>query len=182
MNWLKLVGLALMFTISATGYAQDGKNFYFGMDAHYAKNSIGDQPADSEDFTMSALGIRAGAYIEPQLGIELYMAKGIESDEQSNIEMSLESVAGVVGRFESPETENGFKLYVLLGYGMTELEMQRKTTAVTDRELYHGFVYGGGGELRLGRSNSYLNVQGLRHYHDNGITLNGLSIGFRQGF
>lgn len=158
------------------------KNGYLGLDAYYLRNLIGNDLSGEGEFNLTAAGLRAGYYLERQIGVEVYGALGVGDSQELGIDMKMNSVAGILGRFESPETEDGFKLFILLGYGMAELEMQRSENSLPDRELYHSFVYGGGAEFRLGRSDSFINIQGLRHYDEEDLSLDGISLGFRQGF
>ena len=187
MSWSKLLSSsALSLVLSAImvgeSLAESRDGFYWGLDAQYLDNAIGGDSGGKASFSLGSAGLRAGFYLEPQLGLELYAAVGVEDDRDLGIDMGVESLAGILGRFESRETEEGFKLFLLLGYGMTELEMQRTTTTLPDRELYHGFVYGGGAEFRLGESDSFINIQGLRHYDEDDLSLDGISLGIRQGF
>lgn len=187
MRWNKLLSsgaISLFLSAAMVGevLAESSDDFYWGLDAQLLDNSIGDGSSGKASFSLTSVGLRAGFYIEPQLGLELYGALGVDDDRDVNIDMSVESVAGILGRFESRETDEGFKLFLLLGYGMAELEMQRTATALPDRELYHGFVYGGGAEFRLGGSDTHINIQGLRHYDEDDISLDGISLGIRQGF
>ncbi len=174
---LLVLGLSA-FSVSA----EEKEEFYVGLDAYYLLNSLGNSATGKAEFDLAGAGFRAGMYIEPQLGLELYAAQGVNEAEDIGIDINVESIAGILGRFESPEAENGGKLYILLGYGMSELEMKRSASSLADRELYHGFVYGGGAEFRLGETNSFINIQGLRYYDEDDISLDGVSLGLRYGF
>lgn len=183
MNLFKFLGFSvLLFVLNGFALAESKEKIYAGLDAHYIKNSIGDEAGENARFKMITAGLRAGFYLVPQVGVEVYLAKGFGADTRLGIDVDTKSMAGVSGRFESPETEEGFKLYVLLGYGMTELEMKRSTSSLPDREIFHGLNYGLGGEVRIGESDSFINIQGLRYYDEDDFVIGGLSVGIRQNF
>ncbi|KZY37750.1 MULTISPECIES: outer membrane beta-barrel protein [unclassified Oleiphilus] len=183
MNLKKCIGGSIcLLALSSIAFAEDKPKYYAGLDAHYLINTIGNEQSGEAEFDISGAGLRAGLYLEPQVGLEVYAAQGVTEGDDIGIDMSLVSSVGILGRFESPEAENGGKLFILLGYGMSELEMTRSASSPVDRELYHGVVYGGGAEFRLGSSETFINIQGLRYYDEDHLSLDGVSLGLRQSF
>jgi Outer membrane protein beta-barrel domain len=154
---------------------------YAALEGHYLNSTLHSMTAGDAEFGMTSLGFRLGTYIERQVGVELYGIMPSSEDTDVNLDMSEKASYGVLGRFESPES-NGGKLFILVGYGASELEMKRSATSLVDRELYHGFVYGGGIELRVGRSATFVNIQGMKYYDEENLSLNGVSLGLRHQF
>lgn len=181
-NAWSVLGILLMLAISLSSKAEGQGKAYISLDGHYLMNNVGNSVIGQAEFNPSLIGARAGVYLQPQVGLEIFGAMGVSDNKDIGIEMSAKSLAGVLARFESPEAENGGKLFLSLGYGMTELEMTRTVSSTPDRELYHGFVYGGGVEFRLGESNTFINLQGLRYYHEDDFSIGGVSLGVRQIF
>jgi len=107
---------------------------------------------------------------------------GISDHEDLDVNLDVSYSMGIMGRFESPESERG-KLYILLGYGITELDMNRSSTGVPGKESFHGFNYGGGAEFRLGDGEKYYaNLQAVRYYDEDDLSIDGISFGFRYRF
>ena len=180
-----IVGMLFLvqcFSTVAQEQTRAGKtNWYVGLDAHYLLSDMGNDTTGVAEFKLNGAGLRVGTYVQKQVGIELYGLFGVGDDQDVGIDLKLPSSVGLLGRVETPETEGG-KLFILLGYGASELELQRSAASLPDRELYHGFVYGGGVEFRLGESNSFLNLQGLKYYDEGDISLTGLNLGLRYQF
>ena len=160
--------------------AGDGLPWYVSAGASLNLNVIGENDEQAK-FKPITLAARVGKYIEPQVSIEVFGAKGVSGDDDLGIDMKMISNVGILGRFESPEKE-GLKLHLQVGYGATELEMRRTSSSLPDRELYHGGVFGGGVEFRLGDSSCFLNIQGLRQYSQNNLSIDTGSVELRYEF
>ena len=168
---------ALLMSQCMPSYALD---FYAGMDANYIFSEIEEGDASAE-FKPAALSGRLGAYIEPGVGIELYGMAGTKV-EDLNIDLSLNYMLGLAARFETPESEGG-KIYFLLGYGITELDMDRSGSGTPGSATFHDFSYGGGVEFRLGGSEKlFINLQAIRYYAQDNIQIDGASLGLRFRF
>lgn len=154
--------------------------WYIAAGASLNLNVVG-EGSDQAKFKPVTLGARLGKYVEPQVALEVFGAKGVAGDDDLGIDMKMISNVGLVGRFESPEKE-GFKLHLQVGYGATELEMRRTSNSLPDRELYHGGIFGGGVELRLGDSEYFLNIQGLRQYSQGDLSIDTGSVELRYEF
>lgn len=179
---ISLAGACLVAaSLCANSYAQERSGYYIGFDANHIINELEASSVTKAEFGLASLGARVGFYIEPQVGLEFYGASGVSEDQDQGLSMQAVSSLGLLGRFESPES-NGGKLYILLGYGASEIELQRSVTSLPDRELYHGFVYGGGFEFRIGNSANHVNIQGLKYYNEDNLSLSGVSLGLRHQF
>ena len=157
--------------VSATElYAEANTNYVF--------SSIED-----ETFNPIALEARVGVYLEKQVGIEAYYGTGLNDDSQAGLDLTLNTIAGVNFRLESPETKNNMKIFILLGYGMTEWDVDRSDTGEPGKVDFDDFSYGAGFEWRLGKSEHwFLNVRGQRFLNKNEISLDTGSIGVRYAF
>ncbi|MFT5718210.1 MAG: hypothetical protein ACI9T7_002415 [Oleiphilaceae bacterium] len=169
--------MALLMSQCTASYALD---LYAGIDANYIFSEVEEGDASAE-FNPVALSGRFGAYIEKGVGIELYGMTGTK-DEDLDIDLSINYMVGLAARFETPESEGG-KIYFLLGYGITELDMDRSGSGEPGTATFHDFSYGGGVEFRLGSSeNLFINLQGVRYYAQDDITIDGASLGLRLQF
>ena len=87
-------------------------------------------------------------------------------------DLTLNTIAGVNFRLESPETKNNMKIFILLGYGMTEWDVDRSDTGEPGKVDFDDFSYGAGFEWRLGQSESwFINVRGQRFLNKHEISL-----------
>lgn len=137
---------------------------------------------DKEDFNPLTLEARLGMYLQPQVGLEAYYASGINDDSQLDIDLEIKSIAGVNFRFESPESD-GMKIFILLGYGMTEWDLDRSGTGNPGKVDFDDFSYGAGFEWRLGKSNNwFLNLRGQRFLNKNDLSLDTAGLGVRYVF
>jgi len=168
----------LLIGQSMTSSALD---LYAGVAANYIQSEVEVNSASAE-FQPLALSGRIGAYIQPMVGIELYGMTGAAGDDDLDIDMDLSYTLGMAARFETPESEGG-KIYFLLGYGITELDMDRSGTGEPGTATFHDFSYGGGVEFRLGGSDKlFINLQAMRYYAQDDIEINGASLGLRYRF
>lgn len=137
---------------------------------------------DKEEFNPTALDARLGMYLEPQVGLEVYVGSGLSDDTEVDIDMSLTTLAGVNLRFESPESK-GMKIFILLGYGMSEWDLDRSGTSEPGKVDFDDFSYGAGFEWRIGKSkNWFVNLRGQRFLNKDDLSLDTGSLGVRYAF
>lgn len=137
---------------------------------------------DEEEFNPSAIEARLGAYLEPQVGLEVYFGTGVADDTHLDIDMSLSTIAGVNLRFESPESD-GMKIFILLGYGMSEWDLVRSNTGEPGKVDFDDVNYGAGFEWRLGKSKHwFVNLRGQRFLNKDDLSLDTGSLGVRYVF
>jgi len=137
---------------------------------------------DSASFNSPTIEARLGAYVQPQLGIELHAMTGLGDDTSQDIEVSMKSSANLLVRFETPE-RNGGKLFLLGGYGQTSLDIDRSGTGKPGAEDFKHGNFGGGLEFSLGGSESvFLNLKWHRYYADGGVTIDVSGLGLRMQF
>ncbi len=172
----KLIPLACLSLISA-GFAS-ATELYGEINTSYAFAKIAD-----EKFNPIAIEGRIGFYLEKQVGLEAYYGTGLSDDSQVDVDLALNTIAGVNLRFESPGTKDGMKIFLLLGYGMSEWDVDRSGTGEPGKVDFNDFSYGGGFEWRLGNSNKwFLNIRGQRFLNKDDLSLDTGSLGVRYAF
>jgi len=169
--------LVLVLGLSFFSVTSAAWDLYGGLDANYVLNDV-----DSAEFQPLAVGGRVGVYLEPGVGLEVHGMAGADGDKNIDIESELNYTLGIAARFESPESEGG-KIYFLLGYALSELDVNRSGTGEPGAVSFDDFSYGGGFEFRLGHSRAlFLNLQLVRFYADDGVDIDAASLGVRFGF
>ncbi len=169
--------LSILF-ISIISFGQVSATELYGeISTAYAFAKIAD-----EKFKPFALEARFGFYLQKQVGVEAYYGASLGDDKQLDIELSLDTIAGVNFRFESPEKE-GMKVFLLLGYGMSEWDVNRSGTGEPGKVDFDDFTYGGGLEWRVAKSkNWFVNVRGQRFLNKDDLSLDTGSLGVRYAF
>jgi len=172
----KLCFLLVLFSMSSMSHAYD---WYVGASGHYLQDKI-----LSANFKPGGIGALVGAYIKPKVGVELYAMTGLNPyDDDVDINLEHSYSVGALVRLESPETESGGKMFVKLGYGTTELNMDRSGTGEPGKDSFTGFTYGGGVEFNLCKSDRYyVSLDAMSYYSRNDISIGGASLGFRYRF
>lgn len=153
-----------------SGYIQGGFNY------HIVR-------VDSERFNPLAAEARLGLYLEPQVAIEVQLAKGISEGDAIDVHTALDYQAGLYLRLESPEVNTG-KLYVLAGYGITRLDIDRSQTGQPGASDFDGVAFGLGGQIRPFTQSPNLTLYGQasRYFSEDDVSIDGLSIGVRYEF
>jgi hypothetical protein len=176
----------LLVSLTCVADSSSEQNWYFGLESHLLYNKFGNADVGLAKLKPVALGLRLGRYIQPQVALELYGFNGVKDDNDLKLNVDLNYALGGAVRFETPEVEiektHNAKLYILLGYGITGLALKRSDTSPTVKEHYHGFTLGGGGELQLGVSHHFLNLQVVRYYNEDDLSIDGASLGWRYAF
>ena len=174
MNRLFLFLYLSLFIISLPTHAVD---LYGELGAGYLMNDV-----DQTEFDSITTELRFGAYVQPQVGIELYAGVGVNDDKQIDIESGLSYMAGLAVRLESPESEGG-KIFFLLGYGVAEIDVDRSGSGEPGKQSFDAVNYGLGAEFRLGNRNDlFLTVKGVRYYSKSGIGIDVAGLGIRAEF
>jgi len=152
-------------------------DLYGELSAGYLMNDV-----DQTEFDSITTELRFGAYVQPQVGLELYAGTGLDDDKQIDIESGLSYMAGLAVRLESPESEGG-KVFFLLGYGVTEIDVDRSGSGEPGKQSFDAVNYGLGAEFRLGNRNDlFLTVKGVRYYSKGGVGIDVAGLGIRAGF
>jgi len=171
----------LVVCLLGVSLSSQAVEWYAGLDANYIQTKVTSTSGNAK-FLLPAVSFRFGAYLQPQLGVEFYGLSGVTDGSDKNIKLNVNYSVGVTTRFETPESEGG-KIFFLIGYGWTQLDMNRSQTGSPGKQNFGDFSLGGGFEFKLGKSSPYyLSVQALRYYSGNDISLNGASIGLRYRF
>lgn len=164
---------ALCFIAPATNAATP----YGGIGANYLRASISDTR-----FAMASTEARLGVYLLPQIAVELHASTGILDSSEQDAELSLDYSANAYLRLESPERKN-MKIYVLLGYGKSSLDLDRSDSGLPGSESFNAASYGLGFEFAVRRQQGlYLNLGWQRHYADGQIELDAAGLSLRMMF
>lgn len=171
----KLIPLACL-TLFSVSFASAAE-LYGEINTSYVFSKI-----EEEKFNPLALEARVGVYLQKQVGLEAYYGAGLSDDSQLDVDVSISTIAGVNLRFESPE-QKGMKIFILLGYGMSEWEVDRSGTGEPGKVDFDDFSYGGGLEWRVGKSeNWFVNVRGQSFLNKDDLSLSTGSLGVRYAF
>ena len=173
------IAMCLLFLVSGSLAVSSAhaESFYGELNTGYSFTKL-----DDEQFNPITLEARLGMYIQQQVGVEAYYATGVSDDTQFNIDLAINTAAGLNFRFESIESD-GMKIMILLGYGMTEWDLDRSGTGAPGKVDFDDFNYGAGFEWRLGKSkNWFINLRGQRYLNKHDLTLDMGSLGVRYVF
>jgi hypothetical protein len=175
--FLKPLSKTLLGLLLLNGSYLQADTFYAELNSAYSFTEL-----NEEEFNPITLEARLGMYLEQQVGVEAYYASGVNDDTQLAIDLAIKSVAGINFRFESPEAD-GMKIFILLGYGMTEWDLDRSDTGEPGKVDFDDFSYGAGFEWRLGQSNNwFVNLRGQRFLNKDDLKLDTGSLGVRYVF
>jgi hypothetical protein len=171
----KLIPIACLMLFSI-GFVS-ATELYGELNTSYAFAKIED-----EKLKPLALEARIGFYLQKQVGLEAYFGTGLSDDSQVDLNVSITTLAGVNLRFESSE-RNGMKVLILLGYGMSQWDVDRSGTGEPGKVDFDDFSYGGGLEWRVGKSkNWFVNLRGQRFLNKDDLSLSTGSLGVRYAF
>ncbi|MFT6903478.1 MAG: hypothetical protein ACJAS1_000121 [Oleiphilaceae bacterium] len=173
MNKLIPIACLMLFSIGFVSATE----LYGELNTSYAFAKIED-----EKLKPLALEARIGFYLQKQVGLEAYFGTGLSDDSQVDLNVSITTLAGVNLRFESSE-RNGMKVLILLGYGMSQWDVDRSGTGEPGKVDFDDFSYGGGLEWRVGKSkNWFVNLRGQRFLNKDDLSLSTGSLGVRYAF
>jgi outer membrane protein with beta-barrel domain len=170
----RLISIVLL-AFSAQASSMD---FY----AEFAANAVL-QKVDDTRFDLASTEVRGGAYVMPQIGLELFAGAGVVDDSKYDLTQSITQSYGIATRFESPMVD-GTKAFILLGYAATELNLENDQGPAPGKEFFEGFSYGVGLEQQLfnKRSDWYLNGRWQSYYSSGDIDISVFGVGVRYQF
>lgn len=152
-------------------------DLYGELGAGYLFNQV-----NTTDFNSAISELRFGAYLQPMVGIEVHTATGVTDAEEIDIKSSLNYQAGLALRLESPEADGG-KVFFVLGYAVTDFDVERSGSDKPGTLDFDGFSYGLGAEFRLGHESPfYLNLKGVRYYAEDSVTIDVAGLGLRYQY
>ena len=151
--------------------------------AYYTDVSVEYQNMDIEGQTLNPLTarIKLGMPFSREVGIEASYAGSIRDDEVNGLKLESEEIMGVYGRYNSPDAFGGMTVFLLAGYAWTTI----KTSGLyaIPEQKFESFSWGAGIEERSrgARSLKYT-FQFTRYYDNDGLTIDGYSLGLRYDF
>ncbi|WP_372981453.1 outer membrane beta-barrel protein [Marinobacter sediminum] len=134
--------------------------------------------AGGEDADVGTLSAKAGVMATPFLGFEARGGFGVDDDRVRGIDYSVDNFFGGYATFnianESPITP-----YAVLGFTRVEVEAEGPFNTVTDDES--DVSYGVGLNMAFARNVSG-NLEYMRYYDDDDVTVDGLGVGVQFNF
>lgn len=134
--------------------------------------------AGGEDADVGTLSAKAGVMATPFLGFEARGGFGVDDDRVRGIDYSVDNFFGGYATFnianESPITP-----YAVLGFTRVEIEAEGPFNTVTDDES--DVSYGVGLNMEFARNVSG-NLEYMRYYDDDDVTVDGLGVGVQFNF
>ena len=167
-------GLAAAGAASAQDMYKSGVGgLYTGLNYTFANLDIGSSDAD-----VGTLSAKAGVMATPYLGFEGRAGFGVDDDRVGLADVSLDNFYGGYATFnlanESPLTP-----YAILGFTRVEVEAKGRFNTVTEDES--DVSYGVGVNMQFA-SNLSGNLEYMRYYDDDDITVDGLGVGVQLNF
>lgn len=136
------------------------------------------------DFYPTFGSFNVGAYLFPNIGLEVFADAGIGSDSAGGLDMDIEGAYGIAARFQSPPVGSGIQGYIVLGAVSYTLDQLSRATAVLPRssvdEEFRGVRVSIGFMQRLKSFNNLQFTAEYRHYNaDEPLRIDALVLGMR---
>lgn len=133
-------------------------------------------------FNPLAARLRFALALTPVWEIGVLAGSGIDDDSEVMVRADIgEFYAGYV-RYSASLDDNA-RLVLNAGYGAMTLDIASVLPGFPGSETYSGVVYGIALEERLARNPRWIGALDFeRWYHDQGLTINSISYGFRREF
>lgn len=135
------------------------------------------QESGVPDLEPTALAVRLGANLSPNVGLELRVGTGLSDDSITvggiKATLDIDNYISAYGRLMAPLGER-FNAYAMAGLTRSKLTLEALGYKVSDSET--GFSYGVGGELLL-NVNTFVSVEYARLLNGDDYDLDALSIG-----
>jgi len=151
--------------------------------AFYTDVSVEYQNVKIEDQKLNPLTarIKLGVPYSRELGVEASYAGSIREDEVNGLKLESEETMGLYARYNSPDAYGGMTIYLLAGYAWTTI----KTSGLyaIPAQDFESFSWGAGIEERAkGARSMRYTFQFTRYYDNDGLTIDGFSLGLRYDF
>ena len=125
--------------------------------------------------------IKLGAPFSRELGVEASYATSIRDDEINGLKLESEETMGLYARYNSPDAFGGMTVFLLAGYAWTTIKTSG-LYAIPEQD-FESFSWGAGVEERSrGARNLRYTFQFTRYYDNDGLTIDGFSLGLRYDF
>lgn len=167
------IRLIFFVVFIAASTLANAENFYAEGDVLYNTFKVEDQK-----FKLFSGKIKLGYYAMKQVAIELQYA-GLGEDENNGSKLELDHILGGYLRLES-QLRSRVRMYVLAGYAQTAFTVKGQLEEFKADD-FSNFSWGIGAEdqmTSLGR-NTYLTLDYMRYYKNDGVEISGFSIGLR---
>ena len=151
--------------------------------AYYTDVSVEYQNVDVDGTELNPLSarIKLGVPFSRELGVEASYAAAIRDDEVNGLKLESDEILGLYTRYNSPDAYGGMTVFLLAGYAWTTI----KTTGAyaIPNQKFEGFSWGAGIEERSkGAKSLRYTFQYTRYYDNDGLSIDGYSLGLRYDF
>jgi len=135
------------------------------------------------DFYPGFASLTLGAYVLPNIGIEVFADAGVRDHETDDFTLEVENAYGIATRFQSPSSR-GVQGFIVLGYVNYQVEQASATDSVlagsSVDEMFRGARVSVGLMQRLVKFPNVQLTGEYRHYNaDQPIRLDALLLGVR---
>jgi len=125
--------------------------------------------------------IKLGAPFSREVGVEASYATSIREDEVNGLKLESEEIMGLYARYNSPDAYAGMTVFLVAGYAWTTIKTSG-LYAIPEQD-FEGFSWGAGIEERAkGARSMRYTFQYTRYYDNDGLSIDGLSLGLRYDF
>ena len=125
--------------------------------------------------------IKLGVPYSRELGVEASYAGSIRDDEVNGLKLESEETMGLYARYNSPDAYGGMTIYLIAGYAWTTIKTSG-LYAIPEQD-FESFSWGAGIEERSkGARSMRYTFQFTRYYDNDGLTIDGFSLGLRYDF
>ncbi|MDO3722197.1 outer membrane beta-barrel protein [Marinobacter sp. chi1] len=154
-------------------YKSGGGSVFAGLNYTFVGLDVGSADAD-----VGTLSGKAGAMLTPFIGFEARAGFGVDDDRVGLFDYSLDNFYGAYGTFQMAN-ESPLTPYAAIGFTRVEIEADGPLGTSTEDES--DVSYGVGLNVDFA---SYLsgNLEYMRYYDDNDVTVDGLGLGFQFSF
>ena len=175
---LALVTLATGLCLAGAAQAQD--MYKSGVGGLYAglNYTFLDVEDDGLDADLGTLSGKVGVMATPFLGFEARAGFGVDDDEVRGVELSVDNF---YGGYATPNLANESPVtpYAVVGFTRVEAEAKYRGVSVSDDDS--DLSYGIGAHVKFAPNLSG-NLEYMRYYDDDGLTLDGLGLGLQVNF
>lgn len=174
------LGTATLISLAAVSPAHADDMYKSGMGALYAglNYSFFTLENDAADADVGTLSAKVGALATPYFGVEARAGFGVDDDRVGGVDYSLDNFFGGYATLnlanETPATP-----YVIFGFTRVELEAEGPFITRSDDES--DFSYGVGVNIEMAPQVSG-NLEYMRYYDKDDVTIDGLGVGVTFNF
>lgn len=143
--------------------------------------SVANFEVREEPYNPGLLRLQAGWFLRDGISLLGQISTGISDDSALGFDAEIDLIASWFLRFDSPERD-GFRLSIYGGYSHIELSLAPPGGGSPGDETFAQPAIGLGLAQRLGTGPWSITADLLRHYDDEGVDVQTLSLGLQRDF